>query len=262
MINRVPLLLVFFGLAISLSCLYLSRAPLVFPQARKVGSVAAVESPSFAGDSYSGGGGSLATGAPSRAVFADAVAGKGGLSAAAAERERFMLDESNLAQRQTPGSEEQDSAGSMGRRGRVYDPKAEPTEILAVIDGDGSGFVLSENQLGAFTEQSVTKNEMSLRNPLVDEAAKVNALAQLTGAYPDKTKEISFLQEIARDLKQPEAIRVGAFLKLSDFGLSQVASFEQTQDEAIRMELDLWKRLKQFERQEDLPDGSLRASVR
>ena len=173
---------------------------------------------------------------------------------------RGGTDENRQAPRASIGLAGQESGGTTVGPKRAHNPNAEPTQILAVIDGDGSGFALSESQLGALGAQSVTESEIALRNPLVNEQTKVNALAQLTGAYVDRAKEVHFLQEIARDLKQPDSVRVGAFLKLADFGAAQVAAFEQTEDSAIRLEVDLWKRLKEFERQEGIPAGALRAS--
>lgn len=138
----------------------------------------------------------------------------------------------------------------------------EPTKILAVIEGDATSFVLSSEQLGFSPAADLKKNEMLLRNQLSDEQTKNNALAQLTGAYSDKFQEITILQELARDPKQPESLRIGAFLKLADFGASYISSFEQTYDKAIQRELDLVKLLKNHQRQEGLPDGTLRAQVK
>jgi hypothetical protein len=154
------------------------------------------------------------------------------------------------------------SAGA--KLGPAQAPKGEPeaTKILAVMEGDGSNFVLPAEQLGFAAAMDVTKNEMAVRNPLLDEQAKINALAQLTGAYAEKSKEASFLQGIARDLSQPESVRVGAFLKLADLGESYVSSFAQSTDATVRLEFEMLQLLRKHQVQERIPDGVLRAAVR
>jgi hypothetical protein len=137
----------------------------------------------------------------------------------------------------------------------------ETTKILAVFDGDGNDFVLTPEQLGISVAGDISSNEMTLRNQAVDEQAKLNALAQLTGVYPEKKREIAFLQEVAGNLSQPEAVRVGAFLKLADFGSLYVSSFSQSTDQAIQMELELLRNLEKYEQQQAIPKGALRAQI-
>jgi hypothetical protein len=137
----------------------------------------------------------------------------------------------------------------------------ETTKILAVFEGDENNFALTPEQLGISVAGDISSNEMTLRNQAVDEQAKLNALAQLTGAYPEKKREIAFLQEVAGNLSQPEAVRVGAFLKLADFGSSYVSSFSQSTDQAIQMELELLRNLEKYEQQQEIPKGALRAQI-
>jgi hypothetical protein len=246
------LLLLSLGLVICLCCFYISRPPVTVAHPLSASGADTVESPLVADNSSQAFPG--LNSAPSAA----------GVGFSAMGGRRGGTDENRQAPRASIGLAGQvagqESGGTTVVPKRAHNPNAEQTQILAVIDGDGSGFALSESQLGAFGAQSVTESEIALRNPLVNEQAKVNALAQLTDAYADKAKEVHFLQEIARDLKQPDSVRVGAFLKLADFGAAQVATFEQTEDNVLRLEVDLWKRLKEFERQEGLPPGALRAS--
>jgi hypothetical protein len=253
-------LLLSLGLAASLCCIYVSRPPLA--DSRPVDSVGSTILESFSASEGSSG--------PAEALFVEAplvgggsedrIRAESGLAPLSSVGRRVVSDENLQARGAGMGSSNQESGAATTEAKRAYDPNAEPTQILAVIDGDGSGFTLGEDQLGGLSAHSVSKNEIALRDPSTNEQTKVNALAQLTGAYAEKSKEVHFLQEIARDLKQPDSVRVGAFLKLADFGTEQVAAFEQTEDNVIRLEVELWKRLKEFERQEGIPSGSLRAS--
>lgn len=135
------------------------------------------------------------------------------------------------------------------------------TKVLAVIEGDGSNFVLTPEQLGISVAGDILNNEMTLRNRLADEQAKLNALAQLTGVYREKNREIAFLQEVAGNLSQPEAVRVGAFLKLADFGSSFVSNFTQSTDEALQMELELLRSLEKHGKEKGIPEGGSRARI-
>ena len=216
------------GLAASLCCIYVSSTPL--SDSRPVASVGSAIPGSFpASEGLSGPAEASVVEAPVAGVgSAGRIRGESGLGPSASDGRRIASDENLQAQGAGMGSSNQESGGATTQAKRAYDPNAEPTQILAVIDGDGSGFALGEDQLGGLSAQSVSKNEIALRNPSTNEQTKVNALAQLTGAYTDKSKEVHFLQEIARDLNQPDSVRVGAFLKLAEFGTEQVAAFDQT----------------------------------
>lgn len=251
-------LFVSLGLAASVCVFYVSRPPGTdsrpYVGRALVGSLSASEGSSGPSEA------SIVEGPVDGLGSVGGTRGEIGFGPSASGGRQAVSDANRQAQGAGLGTSNQESGGATTLAKRPYDPNAEPTKILAVIDGDGSGFSLGEEQLGAMSAQSVIKNEIALRDPATNEQTKVNALAQLTGAYADKAKEVHFLQEIARDLKQPDSVRVGAFLKLADFGAAQVAAFEQTEDSVIRLEVDLWKRLKEFERQEGIPPGSLRAS--
>lgn len=198
---------------------------------------------------------------------------------------RLEIEEGSISSQLQSASLAQASGGALGERGvpsqtgapgasvgdsavvrnavlfELSKVEPEPTKILAVIDGDGSNFVLPAELIGFAGATNVTKNEMALRNPLVDEQTKINALAQLTGAYSEKAKEASLMQAIARDLTQPESVRVGAFLKLADLGESYISSFAQTSDKAIKLEFEMLQMMRKHQVQEGLPDGILRAAV-
>jgi hypothetical protein len=136
------------------------------------------------------------------------------------------------------------------------------TDLMAEMEGDSSAFELPEEGTDAARFSSPAEMQAAILGNSETAESKLDIMADLVPKFASDSEAISFLTAVASDSRQPEELRADAVAKLADFGPQHVEAFASSDSEEVAAEVDLFKRLEDYRRQEGLPPGSIRSDLR